>query len=396
MTEPGRPVAIVGAGISGLALATFLARDGREVTVLERAIDFAPVGAGFMLQALGQEVARQLGIADELRGRSSLIGAVDGRNGRGLQTMRFSYDEAVPGACAWGVHRGTLFELLHTAALEAGATIEAGCDVRASRVGRDGWMITDSAGNSRGPYSMLIGADGATSRIRSLSFRTRYDRPYGWGAIWSIVPDPAGLNADVLVQRYRGTRVTLGLLPTGGDRTSIFWSAPRRELDAIVAAGTEAFVHRVAPVAGPYAPLIEATHEAGLLAARYRDVAVHSVVGDRSALIGDAAHAMSPQLGVGASMGLADASTLAWALRTCASDDEALATYAGLRRSHVAYYRFWSRFMTPVFQSGLRPLGPPRDAALAVAARSGLARRQMVHMLMGARATPWSAWRLPR
>ncbi|MCU1678038.1 MAG: oxidoreductase [Frankiales bacterium] len=388
-------VGIVGAGIAGLSLATFLARDGWRVTVLERSPDLGPVGAGFMLQHLGQQVAHRLGIGDELSARSSPVRRVDARTVRGTPVLRFAYDDGAPDALGWGVHRGALFGLLHEAALGAGAEVvpcfEA-ADV--SRAGA-GWTVIDPAGERRGPFDLLVGADGAASRIRPLAFATKFDRPYSWGALWSIVPDVHGLNGDTLIQVLRGTSLTLGLLPTGGDRTSIFWTVRARDADAAVAAGPQAFIDRVAPLAGSYAPLIEATADAGLLAAKYRDVVVRSVVGDRCVLVGDAAHAMSPQLGTGASMGLADAWTLAWALRTSDDLQDALAVYADQRRRHVAYYRFWSRTMTPIFQSGLRPIGPPRDAALRLACTSRFARAQMVGMFMGTRTSPWSSWSLP-
>ena len=248
--------------------------------------------------------------------------------------MQFAYDDGVPGALGWGVNRGDLFSLLHGTALAAGAAVVPCFEAAGARHAAGGWTITNAAGERHGPFDLLVGADGAQSRVRALAFATKFDRPYRWGALWSIVPDVAGLNG-------------------------------------------------------------EATADAGLLAAKYRDVVVRSVVGDRCALIGDAAHATSPQLGTGASMGLADAWTLAWALRSTGDLQEALAVHAEQRRRHVAYYRFWSRLMTPIFQSGLRPIGPPRDVALRLACTNGFARAQMVHMLVGTRTSPWGSWSLP-
>ena len=110
-----RSVVVVGAGIGGLATATLLARDGWRVTVLEQAEDLAPVGAGILLQALGQQVAGLLGIADDLRARSTPVVRVDGRLVSGRETMQLDYARVAPGSQAWGVHRGVLFSLLHAA-----------------------------------------------------------------------------------------------------------------------------------------------------------------------------------------------------------------------------------------------------------------------------------------
>lgn len=363
--------------------------------MLERTPDLGPVGAGILLQHLGQQVAHRLGIGEALRALSAPVRRVDGATTSGMTTMSFAYADGVPGAMGWGVHRGDLFTLLHEAAVDAGAVVVPRCEVVGLRRSGTGWSVEAADGVVHGPFDLVVGADGAGSRVRALAFEPRTDRRYGWGAVWAIVPDPEHLAGDALVQRWRDTRTTLGLLPTGRDRVSIFWSVRAREADAVVAAGPAAFVDRVAPLAGRFAPLVERVADVGLLPARYRDVVVGSPVGDRVVLVGDAAHAMSPQLGIGASMGLADAWSLAWALREHRDVGAALAAHADLRRRHVTAYRWLSMLLTPVFQSGLVPIGPPRDAALAVACRTGFVRRQAVSLLMGTRLLPRGTWSLP-
>ncbi len=397
----GRAVGVVGAGISGLAVATLLARDGRQVTVLERSDDLGPVGAGFMLQRLGQQVAYRLGIGEQLRERSSPIRSVDGRTLTGRPTMQVRYADVVTdtdaAVDAWGVERGTLFELLHAAAVGAGAEVVPRTEVRVVREDAGGWTAVDVGGREHGPYDLLVGADGAASQLRRLAFTPQMDREYPWGALWSIVPDPDRLVGDALVQRWVGTRTTLGLMPTGQGRVSVFWSIPVRDIDRALAAGPDALVRQALRVSGGrFAPVLESMPEAGVLGARYRDVVVRQPARHGAVLVGDAAHAMSPQMGIGASMGLADAWTLAWALGQHPADlDTALRLYVRQRARHLRYYRWWSMLMTPVFQSGLTPIGPPRDLGLAVMSRLPFAQRQMVTTLMGVRTSPWTRWGLP-
>jgi 2-polyprenyl-6-methoxyphenol hydroxylase-like FAD-dependent oxidoreductase len=59
-------IAIVGSGTAGPAVATFLARDGHDVHLFERAPQKLPVGAGFLLQPTGLAVLNELGIRDDL------------------------------------------------------------------------------------------------------------------------------------------------------------------------------------------------------------------------------------------------------------------------------------------------------------------------------------------
>ena len=79
---------------------------------------------------------------------------------------------------------------------------------------------------------------------------------------------------------------------------------------------------------------------------------------------------MSPQLGLGASLALADAWTLAACLRAQPGDlAGALQAHARSRAAHVRWYTGCSRFMTPVFQSDLVPIGWARDAFFGPAGR---------------------------
>jgi 2-polyprenyl-6-methoxyphenol hydroxylase-like FAD-dependent oxidoreductase len=109
-------------------------------------------------------------------------------------------------------------------------------------------------------------------------------------------------------------------------------------------------------------------------------------------LIGDAAHAMSPQLGMGASLALADAWSLADALAAAPDVPTALARHARDRRGHIRWYTWLSRFMTPVFQSDLVPIGWARDIFFGPAARLGLVRSQFAQILLGEQTSPFSRW----
>lgn len=389
-------VAIVGSGTAGPAAALLLARDGHDVSILERVAAPSGVGAGIMLQGLGQHVLAELGLADELERQSAPVRRIDARTRRGRRVLDFGYDDIDSEACGWGVHRGTLFDVLSTGVRAAGIPTTTGVEVRAFDRLRDGWHLDTTAG-ALGPFDLVIGADGARSRVRRHSGLTTKDVGYPYGAIWSVVPDPDRLAGDVLTQCYDGTRITLGVLPTGIDQASLFWLAPSRDLDAIVARGPAAWVAQAMPYAGRLAPLVARAAEAGILGARYRDVVVRSPVlvraGSGLALLGDAAHAMSPQVGLGASLALADAWSLAASLRRHPRDlARALAEHAADRAAHVRYYTWVSRLMTPVFQSDLVPIGWARDALFGPIGRVPWVRRQLVTTLMGIRTSPWGVW----
>jgi 2-polyprenyl-6-methoxyphenol hydroxylase-like FAD-dependent oxidoreductase len=114
-------------------------------------------------------------------------------------------------------------------------------------VGAERGTLRDAAGREHGPHALLILADGAASRLRAAQ-DTRRNRPYRWGAVWGLLPTPAGWPLDRLEQRYGDTRRMAGLLPVGrlpGEapdvyRLCFYWSAPAAELDGLCAAGVDA------------------------------------------------------------------------------------------------------------------------------------------------------------
>ena len=393
-------MAIVGCGTAGPAAALLLARDGHQVELYERVAEPRGVGAGILLQRLGQRVLADLGLADELERRSSPVRRVDARTPSGRRVLDFSYDEVVPGAYGWGVHRGTLFELLWGAVVAAGIPIRTGVEVTALAADADGWRLATTRGDV-GPFELVVGADGARSRIRRLSGQTKKDVGYPYGVIWSVVPDPERIAGDTLTQRYRGTRVTLGILPTGVAQACIFWLIRSRQIPEALSAGPAAWVDLARPLAREFGPLLERVAGGTIMGARYRDVVVRSPVlaNDTAGLVllGDAAHAMSPQLGLGASFALADAWALAMCLRRRPRDlSGALQAYASSRAAHVRYYTWCSRLLTPVFQSDLVPIGWARDALMEPIARIPWVRGQFVTTFMGGRTSPWTSWRPPR
>lgn len=391
-------IVVVGCGTAGPVAAILLARAGHDVTVLEAAEDPGPVGAGIWLQELGQQVLDELGLLERLRARSRPVVRVDACTVGGRTVMDFGYDDLPDAVAAIGVHRGVLFSLLWDELARTTASVRTGVDVTGVRPGIGGVHVETTDGVV-GPVDLVIGADGSRSAVRESLRVTVRDHPYSYGALWALLEDPDGLAGDALYQCLDSTSRYLGVLPTGEQQASIFWSVKTADMSAVQAGGIEEWRTQARPfLRDRYGPLLEQVTE--LLPAHYRDVVVRTPYrvrdGAGAVLLGDAAHAMSPQLGAGTSLALADTASLCHHVGAAPTLEVALARHAQDRRAHIRWYSWWTRLMMPVFQSDLAPLALPRDLLAGPIGTIPWAREQMVKQLGGAQVGLRNRWRIPQ
>ncbi len=100
-------------------------------------------------------------------------------------------------------------------------------------------------------------------------------------------------------------------------------------------------------------------------------------------LVGDSAHATSPQLGQGANNGLLDAVALSDAIADNDDLGSALSAYAATRRRHVRFYQMASAVMTPFFQSDSLTFPALRDVSFNRLKIIPYLKREMVRTLAG-------------
>jgi len=103
---------------------------------------------------------------------------------------------------------------------------------------------------------------------------------------------------------------------------------------------------------------------------------------------------MSPQLGQGVNMALLDAVALRDALRMHADRDTALQAYQARRQAHVSIYQFWSRWLTPLFQSDRDTVARARDVLFGPMGRLPGGRGHMLRVLSGTQQGWWGKWAL--
>jgi len=359
-------IAIVGAGIGGLALATLLARDGHRVRIFDQFDRPQPIGSGLMLQQTGLAVLSELGLRDEIEFLGQRIERLWGLTTPSLRpVLDVRYDKWRQDVFGVGVQRGLVFQALLKAAQDADVELVLSAPV--ARADPSGPALELEDGTRLAGMDLIVYAHGARSSLTSTD--QGVDLPYG--ALWATLdwPENGPFDDAALEQRYFKARQMTGVMPSGrlsadAPKTlTYFWSI-RADQEADWRAGSLAeWKTRAAALWPETAQLLDhfQTHE-DLTFARYRHHTCKRPVNGRSLVrIGDAWHAASPQLGQGANMALLDAWALAQALKTAPDMSDALAEFLRLRRTHVRLYQIMTWLFTPVYQGDSTVLPWLRD-----------------------------------
>lgn len=391
-------IAIVGTGTAGSASALFLARQGHHVTVYEKVMDPRPVGAGIMLQPTGMAVLSALGLVNEVVARGEPLRHLVAETPSGRRVLDLAYADLAEDLYGVGLHRGVLFQSLFRAVqTEPGVTLKLGHDIEdLARDERGHFLVERETKRKFGPHDLVIVCNGARSSLRDDTAHEKIVRRYPWGALWAVVPDVEHRFTGRLFQVVKGTRMLTGLLPTGlgpdgsVPLVSLFFSLRADRVDAFKESDFEAWKAQLLRDMPATKPVLEQLHSHDdLLFSEYHDVVMWPWNVGRVVYLGDSAHAMSPQLGQGANLALVDAATLAECLSSNDGIDDALFRYSRLRRAHLGWYQFVTRWLTPFFQSDLTPLGLVRDSLFGLACKLPIVRSEMVAMMSGLSLGPF-------
>jgi len=325
---------VVGAGIGGLTASLLLSRVAARVTLVERAQRPSEVGAALALQPNGMAVLDRLGLLPAVKVVSARIDRMDIRSVTGRRLLTAGMPDLGGGLDhAIAVRRSELhLVLLEAVAAVASVDTRFGC-AAVSADPSGAVRITSTAQHGPGSMSLradvIVGADGVNSAVRSTGgFESRVS--VGSSYVRAIVRG----RASPWFEEYWTPLGSFGQAPLGGDFV-YFWAAAHvgAAADAVARRDLGAFRQewrRVLPAAADLLEQVSSFDE--LLVNTVRRVDCRRWFSGRLVLLGDAAHAMAPNLGQGANSALVDGVVLAEELARAPSVKDALAGYDKRRR----------------------------------------------------------------
>jgi 2-polyprenyl-6-methoxyphenol hydroxylase-like FAD-dependent oxidoreductase len=373
---------VIGAGIGGLAAAAGLCAAGWNVTICDRVSSLEPVGVALGLAPNGLRALDVIGAGDVLR-ELAVPQEVGIRRSDGRWLMRGSTRQvildrfgdtiillprsAVIDALAARVPPGVLSLATEVTSVEPGGQAGSGGPGAARVVTTAGELEAD----------LVVAADGIGSAIRSALFPDHPGLRYAGFTTWRLLTGPvtgrAGVSEQVPMAESWGRGTVFGVMPLSERRVYCYAAAPappgQRAADTELAELIRLFGTWHEPIPGL------------LASAAPRDVLRHDVAElaeplpsfhrGRVALLGDAAHPMTPNLGQGACQALEDAAVIA-RLAAGTEPDEVpamLARYTAARLPRAHNVVRWSRRAGTMTTWAAPPAVALRDTAIWLAGR---------------------------
>ncbi len=356
-----RSAIVVGGGIGGLAAAIVLVGRGWRVRVLERADAFGEVGAGISLWPNALRALDAIGVGAAVRrlGGPDLNGGIRHRSGRWLARTDNDAITSRFGAVMI-LHRADLLRAL-VEALPSSSLISS-ASVSSVLSTADSAVVT--RGGSSIEADLVIGADGLNSVTRQCLFpKAPAPRYAGYTAWRFITRETVPTQGEAGESWGSGMRFGYAALPDG--RVYCYATA-NLPPDSPSSDELRELTSRFCDWHQPIPALLAAATPSDVLRHDIYDLPeLPSFVSGRVALLGDAAHAMTPNLGQGACQALEDAATLASVLDR---DDiaSALAQYDAARRRRTQVVARLSRRIGKVGQWSSFPAVAIRDGVMSL------------------------------
>ena len=363
---------IIGGGIGGLCTAIALRQIGIDVSVYERTKTFEPAGAGLSLWTNAIRALRKLGLADQVIAAGSIFRRSEFRSpsGKVLQSGDLGgLDE--PSIC---IHRAELHRVLASALPPETLCLGMKCIT----LEQDAERVTVHLANGEiDQADLVIAADGFRSAIRQQLFpssRINYDKRTSWRG---VTETQGGVVPDIAYQTW-GRSQRFGYMCL--DRKRVYWFAVINmpEGQTPPAGERKDFLRqRFLGWHDPIEDMIEMTDAENIVETGIYDIdPLETWSQGRITLLGDAAHAATPDMGQGGCMAIEDALVLARSLSQEKDLTSALNHYETARKPRTTWMMKQSRTLGRIAQLDNPLLCSFRDFVLSVVPEA-VTRRQL-------------------
>ncbi|KKW68389.1 monooxygenase [Lampropedia cohaerens] len=328
-------ITIIGAGMGGLSAGIALKRLGHDVKVFEKVSDIKPVGAAISLWSNGVKCLNYLGLHRQiaaLGGNMDSMAYVDGKSGKTMTAFSLAPLVTQIGQRPYPVSRAALQNML----MDEFGRQDVTLGMAVTDVEDDGATVTARfADGSSVQSDLLIGADGTHSTVRGYVLGEQPERRYAGYVNWNglVEIDPAIAPADRWTT-FVGEGKRVSVMPIAGNQFYFFFDVP---LPLGLPNEREHYKALLREYFQGWTPQIQLLIDRIDPAATNR-VEIHDIepfmqwTRGRVALLGDAAHSTTPDIGQGGCQAMEDAIVLAHALQTnTLGIEDALQRYAKRR-----------------------------------------------------------------
>ncbi len=332
-------VTIIGAGIGGLTTALTLKQKGLSVNIFESSAEIKPVGAGIIIANNAMQVFKKLGIQDKIEKAGNKISfmKITDTQLNTISVVELTEYEKKYGVHNIAIHRGELQKIL---ANEVGYD-NINLSKRLSKIEKTDLFKLTFEDNSTIERKLVIGADGIKSIVRSQLFEEstlRNANQKCWRGICEI-DLPEKYHNELNEAWGKGKR--FGFVKISDQK--VYWYAlinsKNTKSDEVNL--TEMFSEFHSDIV----KIISATRNDQIIGSDIIDLKpIYKWQGENVCLIGDAAHATTPNLGQGACQAIEDAYVLGKLLDTGIAIENTFKEYENLRRkkAHAIVNTSWT------------------------------------------------------
>lgn len=324
---------IIGGGIGGLSTAIALKNAGIKVAIFERAAGLRTAGAGLSIWSNAAYALKKLGVLENVMNEGKTISksAIVNELGQNISEIPLHKLNQQAGAPTIAILRKNLLQILYETLKETEIHFNAECiDIltdtdQVTAVIKDGRRIS---------ADLLIGADGIHSAVRNKvfgHFLLRNNNYLAWRGV-------TGFQHDYITQSFmfeswgKGNR--FGFVPVNDKE--VYWFATHNAVSHSKVGNKQEILSLFSHFASPIPDVIESTDQQNIIETNIYDLKpLRNWVKGRVALLGDAAHPMTPNLGQGACMAIEDGLVLAGCLIENGSIEKALINYEKKRIKRV-------------------------------------------------------------